>query len=152
MNPDNVFPINDKATDNDTFKEIIEEIQEPELNWNKIAPLIRHEDDGSPIIMDNVNEIVVDEVNTNVLGVLPQNGPSTSNLSVLTSYFDHNAQQWLKTKRATHPFISVEMTKINPRNNNRSDSKTTTQCVMTDSGAMCSLLNFKMVEDMGLNP
>ena len=44
------------------------------------------------------------------------------------------------------------MTKINPKKNNKSDSKTTTQCVMADSGAMCSLLNFKMVEDMGLIP
>ena len=41
--------------------EMIKEIQEPELNWNKIEPLIRHEDDGSPIIMDNVNEVVMDE-------------------------------------------------------------------------------------------
>ena len=38
------------------------------------------------------------------------------------------------------------------KKNNKDDSTTTTQCVMADSGAMCSLLNFKMVEDMGINP
>ena len=44
------------------------------------------------------------------------------------------------------------MTKINPRKNNKKESSTSTQCLMADSGAMCSLLNFKTVEDMGLIP
>ena len=112
----------------------------------KIAPLMRHKDNEDPIIMDNVNKVVLDNVNANVLGV------KASNISKLTSYFDHKSNKWLESKRASHPFISVKMTKINPKKNNKDDSATTTQCVMADSGAMCSLLNFKMVEDMGIVP
>ena len=73
------------------------------MNWNKVAPLIRHEDDNLPIIMDNVNEIIMDDVNTNVLSVSPQSVSAASNLSVLTSYFDHKSNRWLETKRASHP-------------------------------------------------
>ena len=117
---------------------------------------MRHEGKALPIIMDNVNEVVMDDmtkvINTNVIGVKTKDLPPTSDLSVWTSYFDHNSKKWLEAKRASHPFISVKMTKINPKKNNKEESSTTTQCVMADSGAMCSLLNFKMVEDMGLNP
>ena len=135
---------------------MINEIQQPELDWNKLAPLMRHEGKAHPIIMDNINEVIMDDmtevINANVIGVKARDLPSASDLSVLTSYFDHNSKKWLEAKRASHPFISVKMTKINPRKNNKEDSSTTTQCVMAASGAMCSLLNFKMVEDMGLIP
>ena len=146
INPDNAFTISDKAENNDALAEIINESQQPELDWNKVAPLMRHENEEHPIIMDNVNEVVMDNANANALGI------KASNLSVWTSYFDHSSKKWLESKRASHPFISVKMTKIDPKKNNKDDSSTTTQCVMADSGAMCSLLNFKMVEDMGIVP
>ena len=42
--------------------------------------------------------------------------------------------------------------KIDPRNDNKKVSDTTTHCLMADSGSMCSLLNFKTVRAMGINP
>ena len=98
--------------------------------------------------MDNIEEVI----NANVIGVKARNLPSRTDLSVLTSYFDPNSRKWLEAKRASHPFISVKMTKINPRRDNKEESSTSTQCLMVDSGAMCSLLNYKTVEDMGLIP
>ena len=140
VNPDNILTIKDDTENNDTLNAIIKEVQQPELEWDKIAPLLRHEDNEDPIIIDNINEVVPDNIDANVLGV------KASNLSVLTSYFDHKANKWLESKRASHPFISVKMTKINPKKNNKDDSDTTTQCVMADSGAMCSLLNLKWLK------
>ena len=48
--------------------------------------------------------------------------------------------------------ISVKMTKINPERNNKDDTLTTTLCMMADSGAMCSLLNYETVNKMGIDP
>ena len=87
-------------------------------------------------------------INTNALRVLP----STTDLSVLTSVFDHSKGKWLESSRASHPFISVRITKIDPTNNNKNSSPTTTQCLMADSGAQCSLLNFATVRSMGIDP
>ena len=42
-------------------------------------------------------------INTNALRVLP----STTDISVLTSVFDHSKGKWLESSRASHPFISV---------------------------------------------
>ena len=42
--------------------------------------------------------------------------------------------------------------KINPERNNKSDTMATTLCLMADSGAMCSLLNYETVKSMGIDP
>ena len=44
------------------------------------------------------------------------------------------------------------MTKIDPSRNNKKDSETTKLCLMADIGAMCSLLNFETVKQMGIIP
>ena len=44
------------------------------------------------------------------------------------------------------------MTKINPERDNKDDTLTTTLAMMADSGAMCSLLNYETVKQMGLDP
>ena len=78
--------------------------------------------------------------------------PSNNDLSVLTSHYDPSTNKWLESRRASHPFISVRMTKINPRKRNMCEDFSANLCLMADSGAMCSLLNFKTVKSMGLNP
>merc|ERR1739842_243624 len=84
----------------------------------------------------------------NALRVLP----SLTDYSVLTSVFDHKKGKWQESGRATHPFILVQITRIDPNNRNKNCSPTTTQCLMADSGAQCSLLNFKTVRSMGIDP
>ena len=120
-NPDNIFTIGDESEKNKTLDNLINEGQQS-LNWDKISPLIRHEGQAPPMIMDNIEEVI----NANVIGVKARNLPSRSDLSVLTSYFDPNSRKWLEAKRASHPFISVKMIKINPRRNNKEESSTTT--------------------------
>ena len=92
-------------------------------------------------IMTEKNEIEagpsLEEININSAGIKARSIPSTIDLSVLTSVFDHGSGKWLESKRATHPFISVKITRIDPRNQNRNSSETTTQCLITDSGAAC---------------
>ena len=96
-------------------------------------------------ILDNQS---TPDTQVNALRVLP----STTDFSVLTSVFDQKAGKWRESSRVTHPFISVEVTKIDPYNRNKSSSPTTTQCLMADSGAQCSLLNFKTVRKMQIDP
>ena len=40
VNPDNILTINDKGENNDTLNVIINEVQQTELEWDKIAPLM----------------------------------------------------------------------------------------------------------------
>ena len=147
LNPDNTFNIGEKDEKNEILDNLINEEQEV-LDWSKVSPLIRYEGKPPPIIMDNIDKII--DINT--IGVKTRNLPSQTDLSVLTSQFDPSSRKWLEAKRASHPFISAQMTKIDPRKSNREDSETTTQCLMADSGVMCSLLNFKTVKSMGINP
>ena len=81
--------------------------------------------------VDILEEPVNTKIQANALRVLP----STTDFSVLTSVFDHETGKWRESSRATHPFISVEITRIDPYNRNKSSSPTTTQCLMADSGA-----------------
>ena len=81
-----------------------------------------------------------------------RNLPSKTDLLVLTSHYDSSSGKWLESRRASHPFISVKMTKIDPERNNKNDTMATTLCLMADSGAMCSLLNDETVKQMGIDP
>ena len=92
------------------------------LNWSKSLPLTRYEGEAPPIFMDNIDEVM--DINT--IGVKTRNLPSQTDLSVLTLHFDPSSGKWLEFKRASHPFISVQMIKIDPRKNNKKDSETTT--------------------------
>ena len=40
MNPDNTFTINDKLENSEVLNEMINEDQQSELDWSKIAPLM----------------------------------------------------------------------------------------------------------------
>ena len=44
------------------------------------------------------------------------------------------------------------MTKIDPSRNNKKESETTKLCLMANSAAMCTLLNFETVREMGIIP
>ena len=76
---------------------------------------------------------------------------NSPNLSVLTSYWDKESERWLEGERASHPFIAVKLTKIDPAKNNSPVSKCTSLCLMADSGAMCNLLNHETVKAMGID-
>ena len=76
----------------------------------------------------------------------------SNRLSVLTSYYDHKTDKWYEDNRASHPFISVDVTKINPMKRNKCKDYTANLHLMADSGAMCSLLNYDAVRGMGIVP
>ena len=105
--------------------------------------------------MDNIDEVIpdktdeVEELEICNSEIQLRDHPS---LSVLTSYWDEKSEKWLDTERASHPFIAVKVTKINPMKNNHPESKIATLCLMADSGAMCNLLNHETVKSMGIEP
>ena len=140
MNPENIIDIGDMNERNDILETLIKE--EPDIiNWNKALPLTRYTNEAPPIILDNIDE--VSNINICTSEVKMRNLPSKTDLSVLTSHYDHSSGKWLESRRASHPFISVKMTKIDPERNNKNDSMATTLFLIVDSGAMCSLLNFE---------
>ena len=145
-NPENVIEIDDTKANIKLLDSLIEDESET-LNWNKASPLTRYTSEAPAIILDNIEEVT--EINICNNDVLIRDRPS---LSVLTSYYDHSSRKWLESKRASHPFISVKMTKINPEQNNSFDTSSTTLCLMADSGAMCTLLNHETVRQMGIDP
>ena len=76
----------------------------------------------------------------------------SNDLKVITCYLDKASGKWIEARRSSHPFISVNVTKINPQGNNRKEGGTTKLCLMADSGAMCTLLNYDTVKKMGIDP
>ena len=58
----------------------------------------------------------------------------------------------MESRRASHPYIKVNMIMINPHRNNQAESETKQLCVMADSGAMCTLLTFDTCRQMGIVP
>ena len=146
---DNYKIINHLSEHWDNRKSIQEKLTDEAINRVKAIELKEREDnDTKEIIIDDdiignsdeKNKIeagpTLEELNINSAGIKARSIPYTTNLSVLTSVFDHGSGKWLESRRATHPFISVKITKIDPRNQNRKASETTTQCLMADSGAM----------------
>lgn len=142
-NPDNNFIIQ---------KEVDEEILNNltswnDLNWEKASPLTRYEGEAPPIILDNIIEEEKISINASAaVGRAP-----SGDMKVLTCYLDKASGKWIKGRRVSHPYISVNVTKINPHRNNKRESDTTKLCLMADSGAMCTLLNFETVRSMGIN-
>ena len=65
---------------------------------------------------------------------------------------DKATGKWIEVRRASHPYIKVNMTKINPHRSNRVESETKQLCVMADSGAMCTLLTFDTCRQLGVIP
>ena len=70
----------------------------------------RIKNDGEKI--EVMNKETNEKIDINALRVLP----SSTDLSVLTSVFDHKKGKWQESSRATHPFISVQITRIDPSN------------------------------------
>ena len=86
------------------------------MNWSKAFPMTRYTEDAPPIILNNIEEVT--ELNVCNNDVKIRDLPSSTGLSVLTSYYDKRSGKWLESRRASHPFIKVKMTKISPENNN----------------------------------
>ena len=98
-----------------------------------------------------MEEVIPTEAIACPIGVNIRDSPS-NHYSVLTSYLNKETGKWHESRRASHPFLSCHLTKINPdRRSKREDFSSNLQ-VMADSGAMCSLLNYKSVRAMGLDP
>lgn len=144
MNPENNFTIQ-KQLDEKTMEELAEE---SELSWGKAAPYTRYETEAPPIILDNIVESDNISINAATMRV---KGP-TSDMRILTCHLDKATGKWVESRRASHPFIKVNMTKINPFKGNRSEGETKQICVMADSGAMCTLLTFDTCRSMGIEP
>ena len=118
------------------------------LDLDKALPLARYAGEAPPIILDNIIE--EENIRINASAVLHK-GPS-NDMRVLTCYLDRSSGKWVEASRASHPFISINVTKINPHQNNKKESDTKKLCLMADSGAMCTLLNFETVKSMGIVP
>ena len=142
--------MSDTVENNELLETMINEGSES-INWNKALPMTKYEGKAPPIILDNIDE--VNKIDDVMLNSIEEDGElevcnvgeirlrDNPNLSVLTSYWDEKSEKWLEAERASHPFIAVKMTKINPAKNNSPVSKCTSLCLMADSGAMCNLLN-----------
>ena len=111
-NPGNDIKIEDTEKNNDILESLLEDHSET-INWNKALPSIRYSEKAPAIILDNIEEIT--EANVYPSDVKIRDLPSNHYLSVLTSHYDPTTNKWLESKRASHPFISVKMTKINPK-------------------------------------
>ena len=149
MNPENVIEIEETKANNETLEAMIKENSDT-LNWNKVLPMTRYINEAPPIILDIIDEVTDINICTNEIKL--RDVPSKTDLSVLTSHYDNATGKWLESRRASHPFISVKMTKINPAKNNKDDTLTTTLCLMADSGAMCRFMNHETVRQMGIDP
>ena len=101
--------------------------------------------------LDLIDEVHPAEINANPLRVAIRDSPS-SHYAVLTSYLDNKTGKWYESKKASHPFLSVHGTKINPDKNNELEGYSANLQLMADSGAMCSLLNYESVRAMGIDP
>ena len=132
------------------FKELIND-DSGFLNWAKAQDLIRYPEYPESINLDRIDKVHPAEVNANPIGVSIRDSPS-DHYSVLTSYLDTKTGKWYESKKASHPFLSVHVTKINPDKNNELEGFSANLQLMADSGAMCSLLNYETVRAMGINP
>ena len=130
MNPENIIEIGETNENNEILESMIKEDSDT-INWNKAFPMTRYINEAPPIILDNIDEVT--EINICTNEVKMRNLPSKTDLSVLTSHYDSTTGKWLESRRASHPFISVKMTKISPERNNKDDTLTTTLCLMADS-------------------
>ena len=122
MNPENEITINETKDNNKILNDMINEKSES-LNWEKALPMTRYPNEAPPIILDNIDEVT--DLNVCNSEIKLRDIPSTKDLSVLTSHYDNSTGKWLESRRASHPFISVKMTKIDPAKNNTDTSQTT---------------------------
>ena len=108
------FEVTDKNSE--LFSSLIDD-DSGVLNWEKAKDLLRYTEEPSSIILDNMDEVTPTETTTNTIGVNIRDSPS-NHYSVLTSYLDTHTGKWHESKRASHPFLSVHVTKINPDRRN----------------------------------
>ena len=149
-NPANDIKIEDTTTNQELLDDLLNDNTET-LNWGKAMDLVRYSEDSPSIILDNMVEVNSPEIAACPLEIDIRDSPS-NRLSVLTSYLDLETGKWHESKRASHPFLAVEITKINPKRRNECEEFTASLQLMADSGAMCSLLNYESVRAMGLEP
>ena len=95
-------------------KNIQEKITNDAINRLKAIDFHKREEDTEKVIkiddniignIDEKNEIIegppLEELNINSAGVKARSLPSTTDLSVLTSVFDHGSGKWMESRRAT---------------------------------------------------
>ena len=147
-NPENEIKIKD--TNPDLLEELIEKSSEI-LDWSKAAKLTRYTEKAPSILISNMTEVDPPKIEACPLEIEIRDSPS-NRLNVMTSYLDLASGKWHESTRASHPFLAVEITKINPKRRNEVENFSARLQLMADSGAMCSLLNYESVRAMGLDP
>ena len=104
-----------------------------------------------PNKIENIDEVIPTEVSACPIGVDIRDNLS-NHYSVLTAYFNKVTGKWHGSRRASYPYLSVNITKIDPCKRNKCEAYSADLHLMADSGEMCSLLNFNAVRCMGLEP
>ena len=67
-----------------------------------------------------------------------------------SAYFDTQKRRRCKAKQLSHPYIAIEIAKINPHSLKETGSRTDLK-VMADTGAMYSLFTFDAIRKLGIN-
>ena len=88
------------------------------IDWEKALKLMRYTSALPAINLDNIDEITPLEANVCPTDVDVRDSLS-NHYSVLTAYYDKETKKWYEAKRASHSFISVNMTKIDPSRRNK---------------------------------
>ena len=141
--PENSIKLEASEINDEVLDSLIKDKSET-IDWGKACHVTRHTSTSPPINLENINDVEPSEINICPSDVTICDKPS-NRLSVLTSYYDHKTDKWYEANRASHPFISVDVTKINPMKRNKCEDYTANLHIMADSGAMCSLLNYDAV-------
>ena len=111
-NPYNDTKVEITEANNEVFDSLLED-QSETLDWEKALTLMRYTSTPPAIKLDNIDKIMPLEANICPTEVDVRDNPS-NHYSVLTSYYDKKTNKWYAAKRASHPLISVNMTKIDP--------------------------------------
>ena len=115
-------PVNNFILQTQLDNKIMEDLTEgQELNWEKASPLIRYETEAPPIILDNIVES--NNANINAATMRVKDSP-TGDMRILTCHLDKATGKCVESRRASHPFVKINMTKINPHRGNRSEGET----------------------------
>ena len=92
---------------------------------------MRHPNAPPAINLDNIDEITPLEANICPIDVDVRDTLS-NHYYVLTAYWNKETGKWHEVKRENHPFISVNMTKINPNKRNKCEDHSPNLCHMAD--------------------
>ena len=148
-NPSNEIKVEMNENNSEEIKSLQDDNSKM-LDWTKTLKIARHKE-APLILLDNTDEVSPSDANTCPISVDVRVTPS-NHYSVLTAYYDKTTGKWHESRRASHPFLSVRVTKIDPNKWNKLEKYSANLQLMADSGTMCSLLNYEAVKAMGIDP